>query len=228
MPLRLGALVVCIASAMAYSFSNPVGNAFSPSSLLVSRIGRIGGLEPLSAPGSVYTYVDEYAVNGSLIQSVLVPALTLWTGNPMTCLSEYQIGAPVTLGLLTRSLDGTAVSINGPNMAAGTAYVSSTASSSSPEKLPWTFAFLNAASGFDTTTVATDHYAGLFVVRRRICQLRAAAAAPYYSSPPRPALLRPFGDVQATCLQTPRVMALASGPRAPYRRLPIPPWLATA
>lgn len=157
--MRAVALLAGLAAARA-AYSGPVGSAFNPSSLLVSRVGRVGSLEPLTTTGSVTTYVDEFAPNGTLLQSLLVPALTLWTPNPMTCLSQYLVGSPMTIGLLTRSVDATAVSINGPSVVAGTAYVSSVAGGSVPEKLAWTFAFMNAASAFDTSSQVIDHYAG--------------------------------------------------------------------
>ena len=151
--MRAAALLAAVATARA-AYSPPVGSAINPTSLLVSRVGRVGGLEPISTTtGTVNTYVDEYSPGGTLLQSILVPALTLWsTPNPMICSSEYQIGAPITIGLLTRSADGTAVSINGPSVVSGMAYTNSAAGSSVVEKITWTFAFVNAASGFDTSS----------------------------------------------------------------------------
>ena len=78
-----GIIVATIGGAVAASFGGPVGSAFASTSLLVSRLGRVGTLEPITTSGTVPVYIDEFAPNGTLVQSLLVPGMTQYTGNPM-------------------------------------------------------------------------------------------------------------------------------------------------
>ena len=122
---------------------------FNPYSVVLSRIGD--GSAALGS-GSAAVYLDEYSPSGTRVQSILAPAMSMYTANPVISASQYQVGVPVPLGLLTRSLDGTAISLAGPNVAVGNAY--------SAVSVTWTFATLSYNAVLNSATQVSDHYSG--------------------------------------------------------------------
>ena len=126
---------------------------FQASSVVVLRLGDANNSATAAAPGiALPVYLDEFSTTGARVQSVKVPTMTLYASNPVTCLSTYQTGVPVPLGLLTRSPDGTALGLAGPNVAAGTAYAATS--------ITWTLATVTYTATFNTSTQVADHYAG--------------------------------------------------------------------
>jgi hypothetical protein len=116
--------------------------AFTPGSIVAYRVGN-GSSAVSTAANPVF--LDEYAPNGTLIQSIALPTTTGTA--PLT----YPLTASSTgsEGLLNRSVDGTCLTVPGYAAAAGTAAVAGTASTATQRSV----AFVSASGAVDTTTL---------------------------------------------------------------------------
>jgi hypothetical protein len=124
--------------------------SFTPGNVVLSRLGD--GIDALGT-ATAEVFLDEYDADG-VVQSIPLPsgALTLPPMNPLLCQSPYQLGAPATPGLLTRSRDGRFITLVGLAQPAGTAWGSLQSS--------WTIGRVAYNGSVDTTTSLVDSNGG--------------------------------------------------------------------
>jgi hypothetical protein len=144
--LRCSLALAALALGMA-GFS-AVAAEFTPGSIVAYRVGN--GTAAVSASAGP-VFLDEYSPNGTLLQSIALP--TVAGTAPLTnALTASSTGSE---GLMTRTVDGTCLTLAGYAAAVGTASVI-TASNVQRD-----VAFVNAAGGIDTTTtLGTLAFAG--------------------------------------------------------------------
>ena len=103
--------------------------AFTAGNLLLTRLGD-GSAQLPSTATTVAMFIDEMTTSGAVVQSVTLPtttsgalrAITLPAQNPLLCESVDQNGAPGSVGLLTRSVDGRFVTVAGIDVGTGAAF----------------------------------------------------------------------------------------------------------
>jgi hypothetical protein len=139
---------------------------FTPGSLVLARIGD--GSAPLGAV-TVAMFIDEYTMAGARVQAVPLPtvagalrAMSLPPMNPLTCVAQDQLGAPGSVGLLTRSADGRFVTLAGINTALGAVfqYQAIASGDPGPNVYQWVLARVAFNASVDTNTLISDHYGG--------------------------------------------------------------------
>lgn len=84
---------------------------FTPGNIVVCRIGD--GVTNLSTSASP-VYLDEYTLNGTLVQSISMPQVPSGTNRALTLPASYLSG-----GMISRSADGQYIVIGGLNAAVG-------------------------------------------------------------------------------------------------------------
>jgi hypothetical protein len=140
--------VLLLGGAMAASAA-PAVSAFNPDSLVVYRVGAVGG--SLTASASAAVFLDEYSTSGTLLQSIALPTSTSGSNKALTASSTAT-----SEGLLTRSADGRYLVATGYNAAVGTASIAGTASSSTAR----TIALIDKNGVVDSSTALTDFSTG--------------------------------------------------------------------
>jgi hypothetical protein len=93
--------------------------AFTPGNLVVYRVGT--GAAALTN-ASTDVFLDEYAANGTLVQSVAMPTAAIDSNQPLTA-----AGTSTSEGQITRSTDGKFIVATGYAAAPGTASIASSA-----------------------------------------------------------------------------------------------------
>ncbi len=93
--------------------------AFTPGNLVIYRVGT--GAAALSS-AATDVFLDEYAPNGSLVQSVAMPTAAIDSNQPLTA-----AGTSTSEGQITRSTDGRFIVATGYAAAPGTASIASSA-----------------------------------------------------------------------------------------------------
>ncbi len=144
--------VVCILFGLTASgrFSRPAkaAPAFRAGSLVVYRVGDGSG--SLVNTGSA-VFLDEYAPDGTLVQSIAVPTVT--TGANRRLIAS---GTATSEGLLTRSDDGQYLIITGYDAPIPTTGLTTTAATSVPRVV----GRIDAGGNIDTSTALTDFASG--------------------------------------------------------------------
>jgi hypothetical protein len=95
--------------------------AFTPGNLVIYRVGTGSGSITTTVASEVF--LDEYASNGTLVQSIAMPTADSGLNQTFTA-----AGSSTTEGMITRSTDGSFIVATGYDAAPGTASVSSSAS----------------------------------------------------------------------------------------------------
>jgi hypothetical protein len=117
--------------------------AFTPGNLVIYRVGD-GSAALTSAATAVF--LDEYAANGTLVQSVAMPTADSDSNQTLTA-----AGNSTTEGMITRSTDGSFIIATGYDAPVGTTGVNSTASATYPRVI----GRIAADGTIDTTTTTT-------------------------------------------------------------------------
>ncbi|HXP29438.1 MAG TPA: hypothetical protein VN804_06755, partial [Solirubrobacteraceae bacterium] len=133
----VGALaLVAVAQAQATSLT--------PGDVVVYRVGT--GTGALSS-GAFPVFLDEYAPNGTLVESVALPTSTSGSNKPLVA-----SGSGSSEGLLTLSGNGEYLMESGYDAAVGTAKISETADTSDPRVI----GRVSASGEINTSTALTD------------------------------------------------------------------------
>ena len=147
--ITASALATAGLAALGVAGAAPAGAAtFAAGDLVVVRVGT--GATALSSAATA-VFLDEYAPDGTLVQSVPLPTAAAGSNVPLT-----MSGSATSEGALNLSSDGRYLTLAGYGTVPGTASVASTTSASVPRVV----ARVAADGSVDTSTALTDAHSG--------------------------------------------------------------------
>ncbi len=123
-------------------------NSFTPGNIVVYRVGD-GSASITSA--ATATFLDEYKLDGTLVQSIALPTVANGANKRLT-----NSGTATSEGLMSASADGHYLIVAGYDAAPGTASITSSASTA----INRVIGRIDANGNVDTTTALTDGISG--------------------------------------------------------------------